>query len=94
MEGQTPDIYFTGFSIGMSPFDVTMELSKHSPGSKVGEKPEMNVVGHMRTSLEHAKIMAILLSKNLHAFEEQVGTKIPVHPEMAKSLGISPNEDW
>jgi hypothetical protein len=48
----------------------------------------------MRMSVEHAKVMAILLTKQLKAYEQQLGQPIPLHPQLYTQLGISRQEDW
>ena len=45
-------------------------------------------------SPEHAKVMAILLRRQLKDFEAQLGRPVPLHPQVAQQLGLSPTEDW
>jgi hypothetical protein len=45
-------------------------------------------------SPEHAKVMAIILRRQLKDFEEQLGKAIPIHPHVSQQLGLSPMEDW
>ena len=48
----------------------------------------------VRMSLEHAKVMAIILRKQLKQFEEQLGAEIPLPLQVYQQLGVSPKEDW
>jgi hypothetical protein len=45
-------------------------------------------------SLEHAKVMAIILRKQLKQFEEQLGAEIALPLQVYQQLGVSPKEDW
>jgi hypothetical protein len=44
-------------------------------------------------SLEHAKVMTMLIRRQLKQYEEQSGTTINVPMAVYRGLGISP-EDW
>lgn len=92
---QVPDIYCNGVEMGISPYDLTIELQLNSP-SKGGDKqaPAQVVVGRVRMSLEHAKVFAIILKKNLKGYEDKTGGLIRVHPDLLKGLGVSREEDW
>ena len=90
---EIPDIYCNGVQMGISPYDLTIELQLNSP-PKEGEKQVAALVGKVRMSLEHAKVFAIMLRKHLRGYEDQAGGPIRVHPEFLKGLGISREEDW
>ena len=90
---ETPDIYCNGVEMGISPYDLTIELQLNSP-PKGGDKQAAALVGKVRMSLEHAKVFAIMLKKQLRNYEEQTGGLIRVHPELLKGLGVSKEEDW
>jgi hypothetical protein len=89
----TPDIYCNAVQMGISPYDLTIELQLNSP-PKEKEALEGVVVGKVRMSLEHAKVFAIMLRKHLKGYEDQTGGAIRVHPDLLKELGISREEDW
>ena len=91
--GDIPDIYCNGVEMGISPYDVTIELQLNSP-PKGSDKQAQALVGKVRMSLEHAKVFAIMLKKNLKTYEDQTGGLIRVHPELLKGLGVSREEDW
>jgi hypothetical protein len=45
-------------------------------------------------SLEHAKVLAIMLRKTLKQHEETQGAPINLLPQVFQQLGLSPQEDW
>lgn len=90
---ETPDIYCNGVEMGISPYDLTIELQLNSP-PKGSEKQAPALVGKVRMSLEHAKVFAIILKKQLKGYEDQTGGLIRVHPDLLKGLGVSREEDW
>jgi len=87
---EVPDIYCDGVQMGLTPYDVMIFLLRR-PADPAEKEPVR--VGTLRMSLEHAKVLAITLRKNLKGYEDQTG-KIPMHPELMKTLGISKEEDW
>jgi len=90
MSDQVPDLYTDSVQIGMGPFGVVLVLGMQTgtPGSAPVK------IANLRMSLEHAKILAILLKKQLRVFEEQMGGEIPLHPQLYTQLGLSKTEDW
>lgn len=80
--------------MGMTPFDMMIWLMQRSPDvGAPGSEAKTTHVGTIRMSLEHAKVFAIMLRKNLKQYEDQTG-QIPMHPDLMKNLGISKSEDW
>ena len=90
---EAPDIYCDGVQIASTPFDVMIELQRRPPGLPTPPDAKPVRVGTVRMSLEHAKVLAIILRKNLKAYEDQTGP-IPLHSDHARALGISKAEDW
>ena len=88
---EVPDIYCDGVQMGLTPYDVMIELLRRPPVLGGDVKPLR--VGMIRMSLEHAKVFAIMLRKNLKNYEDTTGS-IPMHPDLLKQLGISKAEDW
>lgn len=89
---EIPDIYCNSVQLGISPYDLMIELQRKPPILAGEVKPVP--VGTVRMSLEHAKVMAIMLTKALKGYEHQTNRQIPMHPELLKNLGISEAEDW
>jgi hypothetical protein len=84
----------------MTPYDILLLLQRNKPSvqQRPGLSPEITVaseqVGIVGMSLEHAKVLTMLLKRKLHDYEQSTGTKIPVEPTVAQKLGISREEDW
>ncbi len=93
MMNDDPDpVYSDGLSVGCAPFTVTLMFTVSNPPNRGNLPPK--VVADIRLSPEHAKVMAIILRKQLKDFEQQLGRPIPLHPQVMQGLGISPTEDW
>jgi hypothetical protein len=93
MADEVPDIYSDNVNIVASAYDLTLRFMKSDPGSTLGKIPDFQQAANVRMSLQQAKILAILLRKNLAEYERQAGM-INVHPEVCKALGVSLTEDW
>lgn len=92
-ENQPPDVYCDGVQVNLSATDAVLLLSRRSP--KTGSTEPAQPVAYIRTSLEHAKMLAIVLRKILKNYEEnQLGGQIPLPTAVWQSLGLSPQEDW
>ncbi len=90
MSDQVPDLYADAVQIGLGPFGIVLML-----GMQAGQPGAPQVrVANVRMSLEHAKVLSILLKRQLKQFEEQMGEDIPLHPQLYTQLGISKTEDW
>lgn len=92
MSDAAPDLYADSVQIFMGPFGLVLEFGVQNPRN-TGQTPP-KPLATVRMSPEHAKIMTILLKRNLRQFEQQVGSDIPLHPAVATQLGISKKEDW
>ena len=87
-----PSVYSDGIQIGVSPFTVTLGFTvapQAQPGTQAATP-----VATIRMSLEHAKVMAIILRKQLKQFEQQLGQEIALPHPVYQQLGLSPKEDW
>jgi hypothetical protein len=90
MASGVPDVYSDGVQFSISAFTVSMAFTV-SPAGKGGD---VSPVVNIRTSLEHAKAMAIILRKQLKNYEDSNGAQIVLHPNVWKSLGLSKHDDW
>ena len=86
-----PDVYCDGMLLQLSPFGLILNLTKSSPipGTQAPKS-----VAYARMSLEHAKVIAVMLRRVLKQHEEQQGGAIILHPQVYQQLGISREEDW
>jgi hypothetical protein len=92
MDHEPVDLYCDGVQVNTSAFDCLINLTKR-PSSLMPNDPPIRVAC-IRMSLEHAKILAILLKKGLMHHEEAQESPIVIHPQVYQQLGISPAEDW
>ena len=93
MVPEGPDLYTDAVRIQVSGFGVLLSCGLQPYGAAAGNVVPTPVC-NIRMSLEHAKVLAILLRKQLRAFEANQGAEVLLHPDMAKGLGISKQEDW
>jgi uncharacterized protein DUF3467 len=89
---EEPVVYSDGIQVGISPFTVTLGFTV-APQAQPGTQAP-TPVATVRMSLEHAKVMAIILRKQLKQFEEQLGAEIALPNQVYQQLGISSKEDW
>src|SRR5690349_14073255 len=89
---QVPELYADGVQIGLGPFGAILSFTMQPAGGPGTTHPVR--VANMRMSVEHAKVLAMLLKKQLKVFESQLGQEIPLHPQLYTQLGLSRQEDW
>jgi hypothetical protein len=89
---EPPEFYADGVEIGLGPFGATLVFNLSIAGARAATQPTR--VANVRMSLEQAKVLAILLKKQVKVFEDQLGTPVPIHPQVYQQLGLSPQEDW
>jgi hypothetical protein len=87
-----PILYSDGIQVGISPFTVTLTFTVAPPAQPGTQVPIP--VTTIRMSPEHAKVMAIILRKQLKQFEQQLGRDIALPHQVFQQLGLSPVEDW
>jgi len=87
-----PILYSDGIQVGISPFTVTLGFTV-APQAQPGTQAPIPIAT-IRMSLEHAKVMAIILRKQLRQFEQQLGHEIALPSAVYQQLGLSPTEDW
>jgi hypothetical protein len=93
MPAEPFDIYADGAQVSVSPFTVTLSFTLAPPGPTTAGAVPIRI-GEIRMSQEHAKVMAIILRRQLKAYEDSSGQQIPVHPQVWQQLGLSRQEDW
>lgn len=91
-DDNTPDLYADGVQFGLSPFTVTLQFTVAPAGQSGVVQPIK--LANVRMSIEHAKVMAILLRKQLKQYEQSMGAPVQLHPQLYQQLGISRQEDW
>jgi len=93
MEEQAQDVYADQFRVSTNPYGVaiTFMLSEAHPAP--ARPVQSKNLATIRMSLEHAKVMVMLMRKQLKQFEEANGISIQVPLDVLNQLGLSP-EDW
>ncbi|MEK7216188.1 MAG: hypothetical protein AAB289_11385 [Chloroflexota bacterium] len=88
------DVYCDQFHLNLGTYGAALNfmLSNPSPPTP-GAYPQSDRVATVRMSLEHLKVMAFLVRRNLTEYERSSTTTIAVPAQLLNSLGIS-SEDW
>ncbi|MBI2328137.1 MAG: hypothetical protein HYU85_00545 [Chloroflexi bacterium] len=88
------DEYVDQFTIGGGPYGVVLNLKKSSPKPAApGSSPQAEDIGAIRMSLEHFKMMAFIIKRQVDEIEKQLGVEIPLPVQLMNALKIAP-EDW
>jgi hypothetical protein len=92
-ESEVPEFYVDQFVMTVGAYGVAVTFGLTPPHPAPGEVPRARDLVRLRMSLEHVKVMAMLLKRQLKAFEEQAATTINIPRAVSNGLGLSP-EDW
>jgi len=88
------DEYVDQFNTSINTYGVALNFQKTSAKPTVpGSNPNIADVGTIRMSLEHFKLMAYLLKKQVDNTESQLGIDIPLPMQLMNMLKIAP-VDW
>ncbi|MBI2873134.1 MAG: hypothetical protein HYY00_08120 [Chloroflexi bacterium] len=88
------DAYVDQFTLSVGPYGVALNFARSSPKpTAAGSVPQAEDVGAVRMSLEHFKLMAFLMARQVREIEGQLGIEIPVPVQIMNALRIAP-EDW
>jgi hypothetical protein len=94
MPDDIPDVYADQFQMNQSAYGLTLVFgavpsTAGGPGPVIMEKRAV-----VRMSLEHAKILAMVLRKNLKQYElEHLGESIPLPRNVLQPMNLS-LDDW
>ncbi len=90
----TVDVYCNQFQLNFTAYDSTLNFLVSSPMPPApGSVLQAERVATVRMSLEHIKVLAFVLQRQIIQFERQSGVQIPIPVEVLNSLRIGP-EDW
>ena len=93
-DNETPDIYVDQFLVTLGVFGANMTFILSDPHPAQGGVPRQGVEKvRLRMSLEHAKIMTMLLRRQLKQYETENGVRIQIPAQVYSSIGIA-EEDW
>jgi hypothetical protein len=94
MDKELPDLYSDQVSVAMSAFGIalTFSLSPSDPSPLGGTPPGKQAV--VRMSLEHAKLMTMVLRNRLKQFElEHLGDPINLPRKVLDAMNLT-LDDW
>jgi hypothetical protein len=90
-----PEVYSDQFTITLSPYGValTFSLTPSLPSAAPSQsQPVAQAV--VRMSLEHAKVVSMLLRKHIRQYElEHLGDPVPLPRDVLQSLRLA-EADW
>ena len=93
-EENVPDLYIDQFQMNTSPYGAVLNFQLRSAfPTAPGARPEAERKATIRMSLEHLKVMAYMLQRQVKQHEEKTGVKIAIPVEVISGSGIPP-EDW
>ncbi len=88
------DEYVDQYTLGGGVYGISVNFRRTSPKPFApGSSPEIAEVGTVRMSLEHFKVMAFLMKRQVDDIERQFGVEIPIPMRLMNELKIAP-EDW
>jgi hypothetical protein len=92
MADPVQEFYVDQFKMTLTPYGATMTfgLAPAHPNPSQMEPPRDIVC--LRMSLEHAKVMTMILKRNLKGYEDQMGA-VNIPRDLLRPLGLS-QEDW
>jgi hypothetical protein len=92
-DNEVPDVYSDQFRINTTPYGATLAFAKTKPDTPAGQAPRSEDQVIVRMSLEHLKVMVMVLRKNLRGYEQRTGITVELPFDMLNSMGLS-KEDW
>ena len=87
------DVYSDQFRINTTPYGANLVFAKTQPDAPAGQAPRSKDQVIVRMSLEHLKVMVMVLKKNLRGYEQRTGITVELPFDMLNSMGLS-KEDW
>jgi hypothetical protein len=91
--GSAPDVYADQFIVSVNVWGVALSFIKGPPHPAPGQAPQGDPQATIRMSLEHAKVTAMILKRQLKQYERESGTEIPIPHAVYNAMGLS-DEDW
>lgn len=88
------DVYSDGVSLNIGPFGCALNFAMSPAVAQGGAAGAMaQPVSTVRMSLEHLKVMAFLIRRQLRDYERQSGVEVPIPADVLNQLRIG-REDW
>jgi len=87
-----PDVYADQLLFTTTLFGVALTFSKMPPNPRPGQAPQGETQAVVRMSLQHAKVMVMVMKRQLKNFEMENG-EINIPANALNQMGLS-LEDW
>ena len=87
------DAYTDAFKVTVTPFGANLSFQLREAHPTPHEAPKLETLGTVRMSVEHLKLMAVMIRNQIRRSEEQTGITFQVPTNVLTQLGIPP-EDW
>lgn len=88
------DEYVDQFTLAAGAYGIALNFKKSSPKPIApGSIPSADDIGTIRMSLEHFKMMAFIIKRQVDEIEGQLGVEISIPVQLMNALKIAP-EDW
>ena len=87
------DAYADQFLITIGPFGAHLSFLVSQPHQDPSKPLPATNVATIRMSVEHAKVMIMIIKRHIKKIEEQTGVQAKVSNVVLNQLGVSP-EDW
>jgi hypothetical protein len=92
-ESDIPEFYVDQFRLSLGAYGATLTFGLTPPHPTPGQVQPAEDLVRLRMSLEHVKVMTMVLKRQAKAFEEQAGVNISIPRAVYNGLGLS-QEDW
>jgi hypothetical protein len=91
---EVPDVFADQFHFRSGPYGTALNFLATAPGAPaLGAAPQTELKATVRMSVEHAKVVAFLIRRQILQQERETGVRYDVPPRILNGLGVSP-EDW
>lgn len=88
-----PEYYSDVFELAMSPYGAALAFGLTDPSSGPGEPPAAECRAVVRMSLQQAKVLSMVLRKNLAQYERENSIEITLPASVYTALGVK-RSDW
>ena len=88
------DIFADQFQLTVGPYGCTLSFLLSPPAPPApGSMPQGERMASVRVSIEHLKVLAFMLRRQIVQYERATGTEVQLPADVLNSLQIGP-EDW
>lgn len=87
------DVYADAFIVSITPFGANLSFEIREAHPSPNAPAPLRRLGTVRMSVEHLKVMGMILRNQVRAVESQSGVKFEVDTQVLSQLRI-PKEDW